>query len=317
MQLQLSDNTYDFPVCLAPMAGYTDATFRAICKAFGADIVSTEMISAKGFFYGSRRTAALLRSEEPYPVAVQLFGSDAAIVSEIAARVADEMGDHLLCIDLNMGCPAPKITGNGDGSALMRSPALAARIIESAVKRAQAPVTVKFRKGWAEKENTAVAFARMCEESGAAAITVHPRSRERMYAGKADWATLGEVKQAVRIPVVGNGDVACGADALRMRAQTGVDGVMIGRAALGNPFVFSEIRATLSHTPYTPPTEAERRALALLHAERAVAAKGERAIVELRKHIAWYIRGVPGAAQLRARVNACETWEALRAALAD
>ncbi len=313
--MQLGEYTYDFPVCLAPMAGYTDATFRAISKSFGADIVVTEMISAKGLYYGSDRTASLLRSGEPYPLAVQLFGSDAEIVSGIAARVADELGSRLICIDLNMGCPAPKITGNGEGSALMRTPAIAARIIEQTVARVSVPVTVKFRKGWSEREINAVEFAWMCEDSGAAALALHPRTREQMYAGQADWDALAAVKQSVRIPVIGNGDITCGADALRMRAQTGVDGVMVGRAALGNPFIFAEIRAALSGEPYTPPDADMRRAMALTHAKMAVQQKGEHAIIELRKHIAWYMRGVPGAATLRTRVNACNTWEELQAAL--
>lgn len=313
--MQLGKYTYAFPLCLAPMAGYTDATFRTLCVEYGADIVTTEMVSAKGLYYGSDRTASLLSTGEPYPVSVQLFGSDADIVSEMAARVADEMGGRLLSIDLNMGCPAPKITNNGDGCALMRTPGLAARIIERTARRAIAPVTVKFRKGWSEGENTAVAFAKLCEESGAAAVTVHPRSRERMYAGRADWETLAAVKQAVRIPVIGNGDVEAGEDALRMRKETGVDGVMLGRAALGNPFVFAQVRAALSNEPYTPPTEQQRRAMALRHAELAVQDKGEHALIELRKHIAWYVRGVPGAVQLRMRVNEATTLDALRGIL--
>lgn len=310
--MQLSTYTYDFPLCLAPMAGYTDAPFRALCREFGADIVVTEMVSAKGLYYGSVRTAALLNADGADPFVVQLFGADADIVSEIAARVAGELGPRLLAVDLNMGCPAPKITGNGEGSALMRSPLLASRIIEAAARRCKAPVTVKFRKGWSEREHNAVEFARMCEESGAAAITVHPRTRERMYAGKADWDTLSAVKQAVRIPVIGNGDVSCGADAVAMRDQTGVDGVMIGRAALGNPFLFAEAKAALTGTPYTPPTEEQRRALALRHAEMAIRDKGPHAIVELRKHIAWYVRGLPGAARLRTRASGAETLDDLR-----
>ena len=310
--MQLGNHTYAFPVCLAPMAGYTDATFRALCREYGADIVVTEMISAKGLYYGSDRTQALLPADGPYPVAVQLFGSDEAIVPEMAARVADALGPRLLAIDLTMGCPAPKITNNGDGCALMRTPLLAARIIESTARRISAPVTVKFRKGWSEKENTAVAFARLCEESGAAAVTVHPRSRERMYAGRADWETIAAVKRAVRSPVIGNGDVETGADALRMRAETGVDGVMLGRAALGNPFVFAEVRAALAGAAYTPPTAQQRRALALRHAELALSEKGEHALIELRKHLAWYVRGVPGAVQLRMRVNEAATLDELR-----
>lgn len=314
--ITLNGHTFAFPLCLAPMAGYTDSPFRTMCRAYGADIVTTEMVSAKGLWYGSAKTASLLTTcPSERPVAVQLFGSDPAILADMAARVSDEMGCALLSIDLNMGCPAPKIANNGEGSALMRTPALAASIIALTVKRARVPVTVKFRKGWSAREGDAVSFARLCEESGAAAITVHPRTREQMYAGKADWAVLAAVKQAVRIPVIGNGDVSCGADALRMRDETGVDGVMIGRGALGNPFVFAEIRAALTGMPYSPPSEQDRREAALRLAETTLAEKGPHAIVELRKHLAWFVRHTKGAATLRTRINACSTLEELRSVL--
>ncbi len=296
------------------MAGFSDVTFRCICKEYGADLVVTEMVSAKGLYYANERTGRLLKTAAAErPVMAQLFGHEPALIANMSGRVADEMGDALLAIDLNMGCPAPKIVCNGDGSALMRTPALAGRIIEAAVRASRPlPITVKFRKGWDDAQANAVEFARVCENSGAAAVTVHPRTRAAMYAGRAEWDALAAVKRAVSIPVIGNGDVRTGADALRMREQTGVDGVMVGRGALGNPFVFAEIRAALAGEPYTPPTDGERRALALRHAELALSAGGPHAIVELRKHIAWYLHSVPGAAKLRARVNACGRIEELR-----
>ena len=313
----LGQRRWRFPVCLAPMAGFTDSVFRSLCKSYGADIVVTEMVSAKGLYYANQKTAHLLRTApEEEPVMVQLFGHDPAILSDMAKWVADKMGQALLAIDLNMGCPAPKIANNGDGSALMRTPALAGRLVEAVAKTGAAPVTVKFRKGWDEAHVNAVEFARICADSGAAAITLHPRTRSAMYAGRADWAVLAQVKAAVDIPVIGNGDIARGADALDMRRQTGVDGVMIGRAALGNPFIFQEIQAALAGKPYTPPTEKERRALALRHGELALAEKGPHALIELRKHIAWYIKSVPGAAKLRARVNECGSIAELREILA-
>ena len=296
--------------------GLPEEQLYADAFEYGADIVVTEMVSAKGLHYANERTAELLNTApSERPVTVQLFGHEPAFVAEAVRRVAGELGDALLAIDLNMGCPAPKIVNNGDGSALMRDPALAGRIISAAVATGAAPVTVKFRKGWDDAHCNAELFARVCEESGAALITVHPRTRAAMYAGKADWETLAGIKQTVRIPVIGNGDVCSGADALRMRAETGVDGVMVGRGALGNPYLFREIQAALHGEPNSPPTERARRALALRHAELALAAEGPRALIELRKHIAWYIRSVPGAAKLRVRVNECTTLAELRATL--
>lgn len=286
------------------MAGVTDLAFREICRGMGADFSYTEMVSAKGLYYGSDRTASLLQAspaERPY--GVQLFGAESGIVAEMAARLSEEAPEGLALIDLNMGCPARKITGNGEGSALMRDPVRAAKIIEATAKASKLPVTVKFRKGWDENSINAVQFARMAEESGAAMLTVHGRTREQMYSGRADRDIIAAVKAAVRIPVIGNGDIFSGADALAMKAHTGCDGIMVARGAEGNPFIFAEIRAALSGTPYTPPTAAERIDTALYHAKRLVETRGERAIIEMRKHVAWYLSGMRGAGALRARVN--------------
>lgn len=295
-------------LCLAPMAGFSGRVFRRLCLERGADVVYTEMISARGLLHGNVSTRALLcHQPEDGPLVVQLFGSEPDVVARAAKLVEDTLGSDLLAIDLNMGCPAPKITGNGDGCALMRDLPLASRIIEQTACAVAAPVTVKFRKGWDEAHENAEEFARMCRQSGADAIAFHGRTRAQQYAGAADWEALSRVKRAVDIPVIGNGDVRDGASARRMLEETGCDALMIGRAALGDPFVFTEIRAALEGRPYTPPSMEERRLAALMHARLAVAERGERSIVELRKHLAFYARGARDASQLRRRINACET----------
>ncbi len=298
-----------FPlVCLAPMAGFTDRTFRLLCRERGADVVYTEMISARGLLHQSGRTRALYHAEAgDAPFGVQLFGSEPETVARAASIVEAELGDRLLLIDLNMGCPAPKIVGNGDGCALMLRPELAARIIEQTVGAVSVPVTVKFRKGWDEAHENAVPFARLCEESGASMLTIHGRTRGQLYAGRADRTCMADVKRAVQIPVIANGDVRSGADALAVLRDTGCDGVMIGRAALGDPFLFEEIRAALGGEAYTPPTREQRREAAMRHARMAVSEKGDRAIVELRKHLAFYARGAQDASALRRRINVCRT----------
>ncbi len=299
-------------VCLAPMAGFSDRTFRLLCRERGADLVTSEMISAKGLLFMSERTRALyLPREGDAPYAVQLFGSEPETIARAVAIVERDLGGLLRAIDLNMGCPAPKIAGNGDGSALMRDPVLAGHIVRAAVKTAHVPVSVKFRKGWDAAHENAVEFARVCEENGAAFLTIHGRTREQMYSGVADRACMAAVKRAVSIPVIANGDVHGAASAQDTLRETGCDGVMIGRGALGNPFVFEEIRCALEGREYTRPTLQERRETAMRHVRLALAEKGDHAIIELRKHLAFYLRGMPDAAKLRTRINTCKTLEEL------
>lgn len=299
-------------LCLAPMAGFTDRPFRQICLEYGADLVTTEMISAKGLLYKSAKTRALYFAKpEDAPFCVQLFGSEPETLAKAVPILENDLGDQLLAIDLNMGCPAQKIAGNGDGSALMLDPALAGRIIEAVVKNAHVPVSVKFRKGWDAAHANAPEFAHVCEASGASFLTIHGRTREQQYAGLADRACMAAVKRAVSIPVIANGDMHDAASALETLRETGCDGVMLGRGALGNPFVFNEIRAALEGCGYTPPTQQEHRALALRHARMALLEKGDHAMIELRKHLGFYLRGTRDAAKLRTRINTCKTLEEL------
>jgi nifR3 family TIM-barrel protein len=294
------------------MAGFSDRTFRLLCRERGADLVVSEMISAKGLLFMSEKTRVLyLPGEGDAPYAVQLFGSEPETLAKAVAIVERDLGELLLSIDLNMGCPAPKIAGNGDGSALMRDPDLAGRIVRAAVDAAHVPVSVKFRKGWDAAHENAVEFARICEANGASYLTIHGRTREQMYSGVADRACMARVKQAVQIPVIANGDVHSAASALDTLRETGCDGVMLGRGALGNPFVFEEIVCALEGKSYTPPTWEERRETAMRHARMALSEKGDHAIVELRKHLAFYLRGIHDAAKLRTRINSCKTLEEL------
>ena len=306
------------PVFLAPMAGFTDACFRKLCREQGCTWTVTEMVSAKGLLYGSAKTAELLQTApEERPVVMQLFGREPRLVAEAARRIADEHGPALAAIDLNFGCPAPKITGNGEGSALMLEPALCGRLVEAVSAACSVPVSVKIRKGFDHKHENAVEVARICEESGACMVSVHGRTREQRYTGHADWNCVAAVKAAVRIPVIGNGDVCSGADAVRLKALSGCDGLMIGRAALGNPWIFSEVRAALAGEPYTPPDAETRMRLAIRHARMTVEAKGPHGVIELRKHLARYISGKREAAALRARLNTAKTLGQIEEILLD
>ncbi len=312
---------------LAPLAGVSDRTFRRLARHFGAEYTTSEMVSAKALCYEQRSTrpvtdarvrtaplAAVMRDEAP--MAVQLFGAEPDFMAE-AARLL-ESGEYRgacgeippVAIDVNMGCPMTKIVANGEGSALMKDPLLAERIIRTMTDAVKLPITVKIRAGWDRNSRNAVELAKRLEAAGASMICVHGRTREQMYAPSADWEIIRQVKEAVAVPVVGNGDVFSADDALRMLSETGCDGVMIARGAQGNPWIFSEIRAVLEGKQYTPPTIDERLAVARKHAEDLVTQKGERTgIAESRKHMAWYLHGVRGAASARASVMQAETLE--------
>ncbi|MDO4567762.1 MAG: tRNA dihydrouridine synthase DusB [Clostridia bacterium] len=296
-----------YPILLAPMAGVTDVAFRELCVAFGADMTYTEMVSAKGLHYNNRNSRALLRiSDVEKPCAIQLFGSEPEIMADIARALCDDMGDSLRLIDINMGCPAPKITRNGEGCALMLDPGLAARIVGAVAAAASVPVTVKHRLGFDSSHVNGLEFARVCRDAGAAAVTVHARTRAQMYSGRADYDAIARIAAALDIPVIGNGDVFDGESALRMRS-TGCAGIMVARGAQGNPFIFAEIRAALRGEAYSPPSWERRREVALAHIRRHVQLKGEGSFAELRKHLSWYTRGIDGSAAARVRINAASS----------
>lgn len=299
----------DSPLILAPMAGVTDLPFRLLCKEQGCSLVYTEMVSAKAILYKNKNTRALLEvKEEEHPVAVQLFGSDPAVMAEIAVQV--EEGPFEI-IDVNMGCPVPKIVKNGEGSALMRNPKLAEKILTAMVKATKKPVTVKFRKGFENGDSAAAEFAKMAEASGVAAVAVHGRTREQYYSGKADWDIIRQVKDAVSVPVIGNGDIFEPEDAVRMMEETGCDGVMIARGAKGNPWIFGRTKG-LMETGITPPKPSggEIRDMILRHGRMLSECKGEKAgIREMRSHMAWYTSGLPNSASLRNDMNQAETYE--------
>ena len=295
---------------LAPMAGVSDEAFRALCREQGADLAYTEMVSAKGLSFANEKTRRLLAlAPGEDQVAVQLFGHEPDVMAREAGWIEDEMGEALAYLDVNMGCPARKIVSKGDGSALMKEPELAASIVRAVASAVEHPVTVKFRRGWALGDETAPAFARRMEDAGAAAVAVHGRFAEQYYQGRADWGAVARVKEAVGVPVVGNGDVRCGADAAALVARTGCDAVMIARGAEGSPWVFAQAKAALAGRPEPPaPDIRERLAMARRHA-RLLAAREGKNIVRMRKHAMWYLAGLPGAAAARGRINACVSVE--------
>ena len=293
----------DFPVFLAPMAGVTDLPFRLLCKEQGCDVMVTEMVSAKALFYGNKNTEPLMETrEEESPIGIQLFGSDPELMGQMAHKIE---GRGFSFIDINMGCPVPKIVNNQEGSALMKNPELAGKIVSSVVKHVSLPVTVKFRKGFDKDHCNAAEFAQVLEENGASALTVHGRTRDQYYNGRADWNIIKKVKESVSVPVIGNGDIFCGQDALRLREETGCDGVMIGRGAKGNPWIFREAAAAVAGREIPArPSEEEVIDMLLRHARLSVEYKGEyTGIREMRKHTAWYTVGLYGSSKLRDAVN--------------
>lgn len=302
---------------LAPMAGVSDAAMRLLCHEQGAAWSVSEMLSAKGWIYsqGKNRNAQELLTRLPGEgvAALQLFGREPELMAKAAVELAGAGFDFY---DINFGCPAPKITGNGEGSALMREPELIGRIVRAMTDAVEQPVTVKIRSGWDESSINAVEVAQICEQAGAAAIAVHGRSRMQQYAGQADWRVIRAVKRAVSVPVFGNGDVRSGGDALRMMDETGCDAVLVARACEGNPWIFAEIRAALEGRAWTPPSRRERIQTALRHFELEEMLHGPRGgLLEMRKHFAWYIHGMPGAARFRERINLMEDAQAVREAL--
>lgn len=312
MRLKIGTVELENNVILGPMAGVTDLPFRLLCREQGAGLVCMEMVSAKAVFYGNRNTKELLQvNPGERPVSLQLFGSDPEILSDIAARL--EEGPYDL-FDLNMGCPVPKVVKNGEGSALMKDPKLVERILSSMVRALKKPVTVKIRKGFNDESVNAGEIARIAEGCGAAAVAVHGRTREQYYSGKADWEIIRQVKEAVSIPVIGNGDVDSPEAAKRMLAETGCDGVMVARGAKGNPWIFKRITEYLETGRIPPkPSREEVKAMMLRHGEMMVEFKGEAAAMrEMRKHVAWYTAGWPHSAALRNDINAVETMEVLR-----
>ena len=283
-------------IFLAPMAGVCDYTFRSICESYGAGAVYSEMVSAKGLYYKDKKTRALMEGKHSVPYGIQIFGCEPDIIGQVAAEAAS-YGDFL---DINMGCPTPKIVNNGDGSALLKNPDLAGRVIKSAVENAGKPVTVKMRIGW-DKKGIGAEFAKVVEDSGASALCVHGRTRAQFYSGRADWQEIEKIVKAVKIPVIGNGDVTSPALADKMMSETGCSAVMIGRASEGNPFIFRQMREYFEKGEISyHPTEQERINQAMEHTRLLVEEKGEeRGIKEARKHIAWYIKGMKNSSELK------------------
>lgn len=315
--MQIGEIKLAAPLALAPMAGITDLPFRLICRRLGCGMTVSEMVSAKGLLYKNVKTTEMLRIDDgERPTAIQLFGSVPEELAE-AARMVEASGADM--IDFNMGCPVPKIVNNGEGSALMKQPQLAHDILAAMVEAVKIPVTVKFRAGWDDSNRNAVEIAKAVEAAGVSAVAVHGRTRQQFYEGKADWGIIAEVKQAVRVPVFGNGDIFTVEDGLRMLAETGVDGLMIGRGADGNPWIFRELAAVLrgEERPAAPSLQ-ERLAQAAEHLDMLIDYKGEHiSVKEMRRHISAYLKGLPHAAEFRGRFHKVDTREQFMELLAE
>ena len=311
MKLTIGNVELDNNIVLAPMAGVTDLPFRLLCKEQGVGLICLEMVSAKAIMYNNKNTESLLAIDpEEMPVSLQLFGSDPDIVASQAARIEER---PFAILDINMGCPVPKVVNNGEGSALMKNPKLAAEIVRKTVAAISKPVTAKIRKGFDNEHINAVEMAKYLEDAGAAAIAVHGRTREQYYSGKADWDIIRQVKEAVSIPVIGNGDIDSTAAAKAIMEETGCDGIMIGRACQGNPWIFSQVKAYLETGEMIPkPTLDEIKVMIRRHAELQLKVKGEyTGVREMRKHVAWYTAGMHGGAAIRKEVCQVESFEEL------
>ena len=310
--MQIGGVTIGSSLALAPMAGVTDAAFREVCSRLGAGLTCTEMVSSKALCYQDKKSRVLLRPfPDEHPLQAQIFGSDPVCMAEAAQIALEASGADI--IDINMGCPVGKIVNNGDGSALMRDPEKAARVAEAVVKAVSVPVTVKMRRGWDKGSLNAPELARLLESVGVAAVTVHGRTRVQMYSGQADWGAIREVKEAVHIPVIANGDVFSAEDAVRILRQTGADGVMIGRGCFGDPWLFEQARAALAGEPVPArPPLAERCDVLVRQIERSAEVRGEKvALLEARRHYCWYLKGVKYANYYKEQINRMETLEDL------
>lgn len=309
--IQLSNN-----IILAPMAGITDLTFRTICKEFGVGLVTTEMVSAKGLYYKDKKTEDLMKTNEhDRPVALQIFGNDPAIMAYVVENIINDM-NNIDIIDINMGCPAPKIVKNGDGSALMKNPSLAGEIVKRVKKVSKKPLTVKFRSGWDSNSINAVEFAKIIEANGADAITVHGRHREQFYSGKADYNIIKSVKENVKIPVIGNGDVFSVEDAKRLVESTNCDGIMVARGVLGNPWLIQNLVNAFSSNSNSneiiEPSPIQRVDMLKKHIRLLSKELPEKlTVLEMRKHASWYIKGLKNSAEIRCRINTIDSLELL------